>query len=327
MLYFLSDFAFLALAMVLFALGEAFRSGTHKALILEYLSINKISDLKVLYYGLTRSASQLGSALNALVAAGLAFYTGSYRFMFLAATVPYLLDLINVASYPSKLDGNIPGFKREKVWPRIKSTLEAFIAIFKEAGVFRALMNSSGFTAFFKSTKDYLQPILAALALSMLILEDLNDNRREALIIGIVYFVIYLLSSLASRKAYQVSERFGSLGRVLNVTYLSGVVLYFLAGWMTNLEINLVAAGCFLGLHIVMNLRRPINVGLISDQIDSKVMASGLSAEAQLTTLLVALFAPLLGFLADTFGVGGGIGFMGILMLILYSAARIPKRV
>ncbi|MCJ7735390.1 MAG: MFS transporter, partial [Anaerolineales bacterium] len=67
-LYLLVDFWSLALAMILFAFGEAFRSGTHKALILEYLKINQISDLKVAYYGLTRSASQFGSAINALIA-------------------------------------------------------------------------------------------------------------------------------------------------------------------------------------------------------------------------------------------------------------------
>jgi MFS family permease len=76
MFYFLKDFLFLALAMVLFAFGEAFRTGTHKALILEYLKIQGISNLKVAYYGLTRSASQFGSAINALIAAGLVFYTG-----------------------------------------------------------------------------------------------------------------------------------------------------------------------------------------------------------------------------------------------------------
>ncbi|MCK4800692.1 MAG: MFS transporter, partial [Anaerolineales bacterium] len=84
MFYFFEDMVFLSLAMVLFAFGEAFRSGTHKALILEYLNIKGINDLKVAYYGLTRSASQFGSAVNALIAAGLVFYTGSYRVMFLA---------------------------------------------------------------------------------------------------------------------------------------------------------------------------------------------------------------------------------------------------
>ena len=112
--FFLDDFIFLSGAMIIFAFGEAFRTGTHKALILEYLKINQISDLKVAYYGLTRSASQLGSALNALIAAGLVFYTGSYRMMFLAAMVPYVLDLINVASYPKSLDGELLKIKKPR---------------------------------------------------------------------------------------------------------------------------------------------------------------------------------------------------------------------
>ena len=62
--------------MILFAFGEAFRTGTHKALILEYLKLNDMQHLKVEYYGRTRSASQLGSALNALIAAALVFYSG-----------------------------------------------------------------------------------------------------------------------------------------------------------------------------------------------------------------------------------------------------------
>ena len=51
------EFSFYALAMVLFGLGEAFRSGTHKALILEYLKQNDMLDTKVAYYGSTRGAS------------------------------------------------------------------------------------------------------------------------------------------------------------------------------------------------------------------------------------------------------------------------------
>ncbi len=67
-----------ALAMAVFAIGEAFRTGTHKALILEHLRIEGIEHLKVTYYGRTRSMSQLGSALNSLIAAALVFYTGNY---------------------------------------------------------------------------------------------------------------------------------------------------------------------------------------------------------------------------------------------------------
>jgi len=96
-----------ALAMLLFAMGEALRTGTHKALILEHLRLNNMSDAKVAYYGRTRAASQLGSALNALLAAGLVFISGSYRYVFAAAAIPYVLDLINLLGYPRALDGEI----------------------------------------------------------------------------------------------------------------------------------------------------------------------------------------------------------------------------
>jgi MFS family permease len=67
--YLFPSFHMYALAMVCFAFGEAFRSGTHKAMILEHLALNRMDHLKLSYYGRTRAASQLGSAVNALIAA------------------------------------------------------------------------------------------------------------------------------------------------------------------------------------------------------------------------------------------------------------------
>jgi MFS family permease len=323
MVYAFNEFSYLALAMIFFAGGEAFRTGTHKALILEYLKINGISHLKVAYYGLTRSASQMGSALNALIAAALVFYTGSYRIMFLAATIPYLLDLINLASYPAALDGDIPGIKPEEIWPRLLATFKGYTQIFRQRVVIRALLNSANFAAFFKSAKDYLQPILAALALSLALLGEMDDTRREALIIGVVYFGIYLLTSFASRRAYQVSNRFQSLSRAVNITYLTGGILLVISGVAAGSNLQLIAVICFILLFILNNIRRPINVGLISDQISSNVMASGLSTETQLTTIVSAIIAPLLGFLADVLGVGQGLSLIGILFVGMFVFVRV----
>jgi len=323
MIYFLKEYIFLSLAMILFAFGEAFRTGTHKALILEYLKINNISDLKVAYYGLTRSASQLGSAFNALIAAGLVFYIGSYRLMFLAAVIPYTLDLINLASYPAELDGEISGVRHNEIWSRLKGTFKGFIDIFRKDKVLRALINSASYAAFFKSVKDYLQPILAAMALSAVLFESLEDTRREALVIGLVYFCIYLLTSLASRRAFHFSNRFSSLPTAVNLTYLVGALLLIIAGLTTTLQIRIIAVVSFLILFILNNIRRPINVGIISDQISNRIMASGLSAEAQLTTILSAVIAPLLGYMADNLGVGVGISLIGLLMMFMFTFARV----
>lgn len=324
--YAFSDFYLYALAMVLFGLGEAFRSGTHKALILEYLSLTDQLKAKVAYYGLTRGASQLGSAINALAAAALLFYVGDYRAMFLATSLPYVLDLINLATYPRELDGELVKIKGDEIWQQMKMTFQGFAGIFTNGGAMRSILNSAGFLALFKSTKDYLQPILESFALGLPILLVLDDVRRSGIVVGVIYFFIYLLTSYASRSADRFSRRFSGLARPVNLTYLLGVAMLLIAGLAAWQELRVIAILVFVAFYLLQNLRKPLNVALISDQIEQKVMASGLSVEAQMSTLLVAIFAPLLGALADWAGVGLALAFFGLLTMGLYVFARVEER-
>jgi hypothetical protein len=215
--------------------------------------------------------------------------------------------------------------QKDEIWSRIKATFQEFTKIFSNGSVIRPLLNSSSFSGVFKSTKDYLQPVLAALALSLSVFTALEDTRREAVIIGLVYFGIYFLTSLASRQAYLFSERFKSLSRAVNFTYLLGAGLLIFIGVTANLQIMLMTVFGFLVLYVLNNIRRPINVGIISDQISSKVMASGLSTEAQFTTIFSALIAPLLGLLVDNLGLGNGIALVGVGMIVLFSLTRIEE--
>ena len=325
--YLFTDFYIYALAMVLFGLGEACRSGTHKAMILEYLKINDMSDLKVAYYGRTRSASQLGSAVNSLAAAGLLFYTGDYRTMFLATIVPYVLDLINLATYPKILDGELAQLRGGDIWTQTRATFRDFVGIFGDKSAMQAILNSSGFTAIFKITKDYLQPILEsfALALPFLISRNVDDVKRSAVIIGVVYFFIYLLTSYASRSADRFSRRFTGLADPINLTFLLGAGFLFVAGLANWGNLALVSILVFMGFYVLQNLRKPMNVSFISDQIEHRVMASGLSVEAQFTTILVAVFAPVIGLLADNFGIGFALAMFGAGMLPIYTLVRVKE--
>ncbi len=323
--YLLSDFYSYAIAMLLFGLGEAFRSGTHKALILEYLKLQGMQDLKVTYYGRTRSASQFGSAINALIAAVLVFYTGSYRIMFLAAIFPYVLDLINLMTYPPELDGLLVGIPEGALFDRLKATFRDFKIMFKDRDVLRSVANSATFGALFKSTKDYLQPILESFVISLPLLLWLTDKKRSAVVIGAVYFVIYLITSLASRSADGFSQRFPSLARAINITFILGVGMLFVVGLLTWLNLIILSIIIFLGFYILHNLRRPMNVAFISDQIPNHVMASGLSVESQLTTLLSAVFAPILGIIADHFGVGIALSVLGLGGLLLFNLVKIKE--
>ncbi|MBC8509341.1 MAG: MFS transporter [Anaerolineales bacterium] len=324
--YLFDDFYIYALAMVFFGLGEAFRSGTHKALILEYLKRHDMLDLKVSYYGRTRGASQLGSAFNSLIAAGLLLITGDYRTMFLAATIPYVIDLLNLATYPKFLDGKLVALEKGAFWGQAKATFKDFKDIFSDVYAMRSIFNSASFTALFKITKDYLQPILETFALALPVLLFVDDVERSGMVIGVVYFFIYLLTSYASRNSDIASRRFRNLARAINISFLVGVGFLFLAGLATWLNLVIVSILVFLGFYVLQNLRKPMNVANISDQISQRVMASGLSIEAQFTTILVAIFAPILGALADVFGVGLALTVLGAGTLLLYSFVRVQER-
>lgn len=310
-----------ALAMLIFAVGEAFRSGTHKALILEYLRQQNRLNEKVAFYGKTRSASQFGSAVNALIAAGIVFWSGSYRLMFLAATLPYMLDFINLAGYPAALDRDCRG--EEKSSRRVRQSWQGFRQIFKNPPALRALLNSAGFTAFFKSLKDYIQPILQSLALTLPLGLQLSDKHRTALLIGAVYFVLYLLTSRASFKADWFKSRFKQVAAALNFSFLLGSLLLALSGLLLlNGYIPWAVAG-FILFYILQNLRKPVNIAVISDYLPAGIMASGLSLESQITTVLTAGITPLLGYCADVLGIGAALLVIAALMLILSLWTRV----
>jgi len=312
-----------AFAMLLFALGEAFRTGTHKALILEHLKLRGMTDLKIAYYGRTRAASQLGSAWNALIAAALVFYSGSYRYIFIASTVPYVLDFINLLGYPKELDGELAQLNGAAAWRQMRETLRDFVAIFTHLNSLKAILNSAAFNGYFKATKDYLQPLLKSFALSLPIFVSLADTRRSAVVVGLVYTILYLLTSYASRSASDVVGRLGNLGRALDVTFLAAACFLFIAGlgaWWGWPALSIVL---FVGLYLLMNARRPMSVSYVSDQIAHRVMASGLSAESQLTTIIMAALAPILGALADSFGVGIALAIAGVLTGLTAALVRV----
>ncbi len=323
--YFGRGFGSFALAMVLFAFGEAFRSGTHKALILEYLKMRRREEVKVAYYGRTRSASQFGSAINALIAAVLAFYTGSYRVMFLAAAVPYVLDFINLALYPKELDGELSKIRWETLSQQARQTVQDFKTMFTNLLVWRAILNSASFMALFKATKDYLQPILESFALSLPVFLAYSGKQRSAVVVGTVYFVIYLATSYASRSADRFSHRFPSLGTAINRSYLLGVALLAVAGLGDGWGWSVVAIAAYLGFYVLHNLRRPMNVAFISDQIESRVMASGLSVESVVRTFLAGVLALLLGVLADWLGVGLALAALALLLALVFPWLRVEE--
>ncbi len=315
-----STFWLFVIAMIAFAIGETFRSGTHKAMIMEHLRLRGYEDRKVFYYGKTRAASQLGSALASLIAAGLVFWTGNYRIIFLASTVPYVLNLLLLASYPRALDGEhivLSGMGWRVVGNQFAATVRGLCALLRNPCTVRGLLSSASFDALFKSTKDYLQPIIQAQALALPVLLSLQGEQRTAILVGCVYFVIYLATSFASSSAGAVQARLKSLSRGINLTLVIGIGLLIGAGAAAWFNLDGLAIAAFLGTYVLQNLRRPLIVGYLADRFEHGSMASGLSVEVQLRTLIMAGMAPILGWLADQIGVGAAIVYVSVGVLLI----------
>jgi len=119
--------------------------------------------------------------------------------------------------------------------------------------------------------------------------------------------------------------RFSNLATAINLTFLTGAVFLFVAGIATWRNLAVISILVFLGFYVLQNLRKPMTVSFISDQISHRVMASGLSVESQFTTLLVVIFAPILGKIADAYGVGPALAIFGLGALGMYFLARVQS--
>jgi MFS family permease len=309
--YLATSFLLLALAMGLFAIGDAFRTGTHKAMIFHYLKIQGWQDQKVNYYGHTRSWSQAGSAVSALLAGILVFWQGNYRIIFLITLLPYILDLVNVATYPSVLNRAQPKKK-----PTAQKIIQGFRTSFSQKLTLKTLFSMASFSGYYKATKDYLQPVVQTLALSLPWMVAYAEKERTAVLIGIIYFFIYLLTSRASLRSGRFKDRLKNFGKALNITLFAGLLAGFLAGLFFELEWIAPAILFYIFIFIVENLRKPVGVAFLAEKTDEDVMATTLSVESQSKSLVAAVVAPLLGYAADLFGLGYGLMVVSLILLI-----------
>lgn len=320
-----SYFAFI-IAIIIYSLGDAFRTGTHKAMIFDYLKIKGWEDQKVYYYGHTRSYSQLGSAISALLAGFLVFFTGSFRLIFLFSIIPYILDLILIASYPKELNGSIARLKKGEITANFKKVFFDFVYSFKELRVLKAVANLSVHTGYYRAMKDYLQPVLKTFALTLPVLVVFNEKQRASIIIGLIYFLIYLLTSYSSRNSGRFAEKFKSLGLPLNLTLTVGLIAGVLSGLFFKFDILILSIVFYIGIYIIENLRKPIGISYVTETINKDILATVLSGESQVQTLIAAILAPVIGFFADRFGLGFGLVSVSLLLILISPLVFINRR-
>lgn len=323
----------LAAGMVLLALGDSFRSGTHKAMIFAWLTRRGRTRERVRVYGYTRSWSKFGSAVSVVGGAVIVLASDGYDWVFYVSAVPCVLGIINILGYPRDLD---PDDSTDRTMAGLVRHLVRSVSVsFRRASLRRLILESMGFDGVFAAVKDYLQPVLEAAAVttvSVAVASRLSDTQRTALLVGPVYVVLYLLAGLSSRGAHLVAASAGGEDRGARVLWGAVVLLFggiFAAGWFDVLP-ALIAG--FVVLHVLHNLWRPILISRFDVHGDESQGASLLSIESQAQRIATMLLAPPLGLAVDwarSDGTGGAfwpIGALGLVVaLAFFATARRPR--
>lgn len=284
-------------AMLFFALGEAFRTGTHKAMIFQWVNKHHLQKEKSRIYGLTRSWSKQGSALNSLIAAAIMIMSRRYEFVFLLAIPPYLLNIINLLLYPDYLDDH--PYKTKSLAESLRILKAGIKLTFTRLPLACLVMEDAFFEGVFSVVKEYIQPLLKALALALPVMLAWSGQTRIALVVAATYFLLHQLSSLASRLSHRASTAAGgetALGRLL---WISAGLLYTIMLAALIYGIMPAAVCAFILLFVVLNIWKPVFVSRFHDQAEEESAATTLSTANQSKSLVIAVLAPVLGRAVD----------------------------
>ncbi|MBN2235913.1 MAG: MFS transporter [Bacteroidales bacterium] len=316
--YFASSFFLLAAAMLLFSFGESFRSGTHKALIFAYLEQNNWTSHKTAYYGNTRACSQLGSAFSAAIAAFIVIFDAHLENIFIYSTFPYVLGLINISLYPASLD-KIQGQKSLALEFKnaIDLSLESFRYL-KQKPLFKAVLNTAVYSAYYKASKDYLQVLILGFSATSFLIPSFNLDQRNAFFIGVSYTLLFLLSSIASKNSARFLKLFRKENSALNDSLLIGIGFGAIAGGFLFMQFKMAAILLFFVIYLIENLRKPIGISRVVEFSNQRINATVLSVSSQLQAIIAAVLALVLGFMSDQYSVGIA---LFVCSLLLISAA------
>ena len=252
------------IAMAFFGLGEAFRSGTHKAMIYTYLDSKGWRNEKTFVYGRTRSFSLIGSAFGSLIGILLVLVVPSVNLIFLFSVIPYVLDFLLILSYPHFLD-NADQVQR----PEFRILIRNFIAKFRTNKMLRRLLLEEGiFESTISFIKDLIQPILSSIIIGtgIVVLSSLTVEDNLNVMLGIVYAVMNVLGSIASRKAYVIKGRACNLKCLYMTHFLLGGCMAVLAFVSRN---PILVFGVYIFIYVLFNVRKPMFVDEIDEHIEN----------------------------------------------------------
>ncbi|MCA9547630.1 MAG: MFS transporter, partial [Myxococcales bacterium] len=150
----------LYLGQTLYAVAEAARSGSHKAIILDWLTQQGRRGEKTRVIGTTRFFSKASGGAAALIAGSIVWGTGHFTALFWAAMVPTLGAAALLWTYPRSVEGSLS--QRPPESPEGPGLWAGLAQAAKRPGLLGLVAASVLFESESKLALVYLQPYLAA---------------------------------------------------------------------------------------------------------------------------------------------------------------------
>jgi uncharacterized membrane protein YfcA len=204
------------------------------------------------------------------------------------------------------------------LWEKTKYIFDAFYKSFKKMEFLKSLTNLTLHTGYYRAVKDYIQPIMMSFALALPFFNELHKKQKTALVVGILYFLIYLLTAYTSRHAGRFKALYRNYAKPMNTTLIAGLAAGIISGIFYSINIFWIAIIIFIFILMIENLRKPIGVAYVAELSHDDAMATALSVQSQSQSLFAAIIAPMVGFTAQYAGVGLGIAITTAILLLLF---------
>lgn len=293
---FTSGFSWFLIAMIFLAVNKAFKSGTHKAYIYNYLKQTGSHITPTEVFGKSKFWARIGESI-ASVSGGYIAVKFGFESVFLAALIPAFLNILNTITY-SKIDekNTVNAFRWNEHFKHISVS---FREIRSNSNTVKIILNSAVFMFCIEASEKFLQPYMVSAGIKIKYF-------------GFIYMVFMLFAAFGSRYAFIV-ERYFKRSLIINRLGLFAVIPFLLIGLGIVEKWGVLF---FLVIFLLKNLRRPILTTELNMNISSSSRATILSITALSKSLFLMLFLPVIGYISDKLSFTAVFIVLGMILLI-----------
>ena len=293
----------------IYGVGEAFRSGSHKAIMLDYLDFTNQTDQATSLLAFTRTFSKVSSALAGVAAGILLYLLQDYTLLFWLSAAAAAAGFVLIASYPAYLEGESTRERREP-----SSTFDEqehkLLTMFKNWKMWPLMIQSVIYESQVEVVlKLFLQPFLhlglTTIGIPLASVDASSASRTGgSLVVGVNELFRDGLGAVGARNSPRFERKLANRRRAMWLIYLLTAAVILLVG-LSALDVQeLFFPGLFaIGIvTLLQNLRRPIFVSELNHLSNKPLRATILSIDNQATSFCTALLMPLMGLAADHWG-------------------------